>query len=101
MAGSSALKVDGDIFILLFSWLVLIMLSMVEFIVIFGSIAYNPILFLSSISIIQAVIIAFVFQHLKSEPSSIRAFPFSSLVLLIVLISAAVTSVLACTPYLG
>ncbi|MEB3860087.1 MAG: cytochrome C oxidase subunit IV family protein [Desulfurococcales archaeon] len=82
-------------------WLILLVTAAIEVYVIRADIAFNPAVFLLSMSMVQTSLIALFFQHLREEPSSIKLLPVSSLLMLIVLISAAVTSVLACTPYLG
>ncbi|MCE4613121.1 MAG: cytochrome C oxidase subunit IV family protein [Desulfurococcales archaeon] len=82
-------------------WLVLLVTAGIEVYVIKAGIAFNPIVFVFSMAMVQTSLIALFFQHLREEPSSVKLLPVSSLFMLIVLISAAVTSVLACTPYLG
>lgn len=82
-------------------WLVLLVTAAIEVYIIRADIAFNPVVFLMSMSLVQTSLIALFFQHLREEPSSVKLLPVSSLLMLIVLISAAVTSVLACTPYLG
>lgn len=83
------------------AWAFLVASSLVEVYFVIAGLTYNTLVFVVSVGMVQSSVIALIFQHLREEPQSVKAFPLGSLIMLIILVSAAVTSVLACTPYLG
>ncbi len=83
------------------AWAFLVFTALLEIYFVAAGLTYNTLVFVTSVGIVQSSVIALIFQHLREEPQSVKAFPLGSLVMLIILVSAAVTSVLACTPYLG
>ena len=80
-------------------WIVLIVSAVLETIVILEGIAVNPLAFVTSVAIFQAALIALFFQNLREEGFAIKGMTISGGALVAVLILAAVTSVLTCTPY--
>ncbi len=82
-------------------WGILVITAILEVLAVEVGIVRSLSIFLISVALVQTMLIALVYQHLKDEPTSIKTLPITSFVMLIVLISAAITSVLACTPYLG
>lgn len=82
-------------------WTTLVVTAFLEVFLIMNGIVRNTLAFTISIAMIQSTIIAYIYQHLKYEESSVKMLPLTSFLMLLVLVSAAITSVLACTPYLG
>jgi len=82
-------------------WGVLVITAILEVLAVEIGLVRLLSIFLVSVALVQTTLIALVYQHLKDEPASIKTLPVTSFIMLIVLISAAITSVLACTPYLG
>ncbi|MEB3773658.1 MAG: cytochrome C oxidase subunit IV family protein [Desulfurococcales archaeon] len=82
-------------------WTALVVTAFLEVFLIMNGIVRNTLAFTISIAMIQSTIIAYIYQHLKYEESSVKMLPLTSFLMLLVLVSAAITSVLACTPYLG
>ncbi|MEM0365619.1 MAG: cytochrome C oxidase subunit IV family protein [Acidilobaceae archaeon] len=81
-------------------YLILVGGAIVEIVFILNGIAKWPELFVLGVSGIQASLIILFYMHIFSEPTSIRAMSLITLLLLMVLVSSAVASVMACTPYI-
>ncbi len=92
---------ERDALVYVGAWGALISTAILEVQLILLDIVQNLTAFLLSMAVIQSVIIAYAYQHLREEKSSTAIMPFTSFIMLLVLVSAAITSVLACTPYLG
>ena len=80
-------------------WLVLVGSAIFETIAVLEGITASPLLFVTSMAIFQAALIALFFQYLREENFAIKGMTVSGAGLVAVLILAAVTSVLTCTPY--
>ncbi len=83
------------------TWLVLIGGAVLEAVLILNGIARWPELFVLGVSGFQASLILLFYMHLRDEPTSIKAMPVATLLLLVALLASAITSVLACTPYVS
>lgn len=81
------------------TWLILVGGTMLEAVSILNGIARWPELFVLGVSGFQASLILLFYMHLRDEPTSVKAMPIVTLLLLIALLASAITSVLACTPY--
>ena len=92
---------DKEMAFYLAAWAVLIATALLEVYLIMAGIVQNTLAFVVSVAVIQSTIIAYVYQHLKDDDISVKSLPITSFIMLLVLVSAAITSVLACTPYLG
>jgi len=88
-----------DLRVYIVVWLVLVGSAVFEAVAIIEGITASPLLFVVSISIFQAALIALFFQYLRSENSIIKLMTLSGGLLVAALIIAGVTSVLTCTPY--
>ena len=95
------MKEDKELTFYLIAWAALVFTAFIEVYLIMAGIVQNTMAFVVSIAVIQSTIIAYVYQHLKDEDMSVKSLPITSFIMLLVLVSAAITSVLACTPYLG
>jgi len=80
--------------------LVLIGGAVLEAVFILNGIARWPELFVLGVSGFQASLILLFYMHLRDEPTLVKAVPVVTLLLLIALLASAITSVLACTPYI-
>lgn len=80
-------------------WAVLVASAIAEAWVVLSGIAYNTLAFVTSVAIFQSALIALFFQHLREESFAIKSMGASGVALVVVLIIAAVTSVISCTPY--
>jgi hypothetical protein len=80
-------------------WLVLVGSAVFETIAVIEGITASPLLFVTSMAIFQAALIALFFQYLREESFAIKGMTLSGAALVAALIIAAVTSVLTCTPY--
>ena len=98
---SEELEIQRNMKLYIAVWGILVVTAVFEVLAVEVGIVRSLSIFLVSIALVQTMLIALVYQHLKDEPASIKTLPITSFVMLIVLISAAITSVLACTPYLG
>lgn len=83
------------------TWLVLLGGAVLEVVFVLNKIARWPELFILGVSGFQASLILLFYMHLRDEPLSIKAMPIVTLLLLVALLASAITSVLACTPYVG
>lgn len=84
-----------------FVWLVLVGGAVLEAVFILNGIARWPELFVLGVSGFQASLILLFYMHLRDEPLSVKAMPVVTLLLLVALLASAITSVLACTPYVA
>jgi len=84
-----------------FTWIALVGGAVLEVVFILNGIARWPELFVLGVSGFQVTLILLFYMHLRDEPLSIKAMPFITLLLLIALLASAITSVLACTPYVA
>ena len=75
-------------------WATLLLTILIESIIIVNGLVSRPEVFAMGVAIFQATLIAVFYMHLKDEPMSIKAMSFTAILLLIVLISAAITSVI-------
>ena len=80
-------------------WALLVLLAIVQVVFVTQGITRNPAVFVLSIALIQSSLITLFFQHLKDESFTIKAMTASGGLLVVVIIIAAITSVLTCTPY--
>jgi 4-hydroxybenzoate polyprenyltransferase len=83
------------------TWLILIGGAVLEAVLILNGIARWPELFVLGVSGFQTSLILLFYMHLRDEPTSIKAMPVATLLLLVALLASAITSVLACTPYVS
>ncbi len=83
------------------TWLVLVGGAVLEVVFILNGIARWPELFVLGVSGFQATLVLLFYMHLRDEPTSIKAMPIATLLLLVALLASAITSVLACTPYVA
>jgi 4-hydroxybenzoate polyprenyltransferase len=83
------------------TWLILIGGAVLEAGCVLNGIARWPELFVLGVSGFQTSLILLFYMHLRDEPTSIKAMPVVTLLLLIALLAGAITSVLACTPYVS
>ncbi len=83
------------------TWLVLVGGAVLEVVFILNGIARWPELFVLGVSGFQAALVLLFYMHLRDEPTSIKAMPIATLLLLVALLASAITSVLACTPYVA
>jgi len=81
------------------TWLILVGGAVLEAVLILGGTARWPELFVLGVSGFQTSLILLFYMHLRDEPESVKAMPVVTLLLLIALLASAITSVLACTPY--
>lgn len=80
-------------------WAALVILAIIQVLFVTQGITRNPAVFVLSVAAIQASLVTLFFQHLKDEPFTIKTMSLSGWLLVVVIIIAAVTSVLTCTPY--
>ncbi len=80
-------------------WAVLVGSALAEAWVVLSGIAVNTLAFVTSVALFQSALIALFFQHLREESFTIKGMGIGGAALVIVLIVAAVTSVISCTPY--
>lgn len=93
MAGETSLKMYIG------AWLVLVATAVIEVWFVMAGIPVNTLAFVMSVAIFQAALIALFYQHLREENYAIKSMSIGGLALVVVLIVAAVTSVISCTPY--
>ncbi len=80
-------------------WAVLVGSALAEAWVVLSGIAVNTLAFVTSVALFQSALIALFFQHLREESFAIKGMGIGGAALVVVLIVAAVTSVISCTPY--
>jgi 4-hydroxybenzoate polyprenyltransferase len=80
------------------AWLILVGGAVLEAVFILNGIARRPELFVLGVSGFQASLILLFYMHLRDEPTSVKAMPVVTLLLLVALLASAITGVLACTP---
>lgn len=83
------------------TWFILVGGAVLEAVLILNGIARWPELFVLGVSGFQTSLILLFYMHLRDEPASVKAMPVVTLLLLIALLASAITSVLACTPYVS
>lgn len=80
-------------------WLALVASAVIETWFVMAGIPVNTLAFVMSVAVFQAALIALFFQHLREESGAVKGMSLGGLALVVVLIVAAVTSVISCTPY--